>query len=102
MALIIRDQHCAFPGCGRPPLACDAHHITHWADGGTTDLDNLVMVCRHHHTLLHSTPWAVSIDPTTRQPVWHPPPRVTLADLHGKMSYAPARPPGSPPREKAA
>lgn len=100
-ALTIRDQHCAFPSCGRPPLACDAHHILHWADGGTTDLDNLIMLCRHHHTLLHTTPWAVSIDPATRQPHWHPPPRLTLADLHGKMSYAPARPPGSP-RGRAA
>jgi len=104
MALIIRDRHCAFPGCHRPPLACDAHHIQHWADGGATDLDNLVMVCRHHHTLLHTTPWAVTIDPKTRQPAWHPPPRVTLADLHDKMSYAPARPtrpPGSPPSKAA-
>ena len=33
-ALVLRDQHCAFPGCTRLPIACDAHHITHWADGG--------------------------------------------------------------------
>ena len=33
-ALVLRDQHCAFPGCTRLPLACDAHHIIHWADGG--------------------------------------------------------------------
>uniref|UniRef100_UPI003F539207 HNH endonuclease signature motif containing protein n=1 Tax=Nocardioides sp. BYT-33-1 TaxID=3416952 RepID=UPI003F539207 len=61
-ALIARDRHCAFPGCTRMPLACDAHHITHWADGGPTALSNLVMLCRHHHTLIHQTPWIVKID----------------------------------------
>ncbi|HWJ65155.1 MAG TPA: DUF222 domain-containing protein, partial [Nocardioides sp.] len=99
-ALVIRDRHCAFPGCTRMPLACDAHHITHWADGGTTSLDNLIMVCRHHHVLLHQTPWAVHIDPHTGQPVWTPPPRASLHDLRtAGITYAPSRPPGtSPPR----
>ncbi|HWJ67759.1 MAG TPA: DUF222 domain-containing protein [Nocardioides sp.] len=105
-ALIIRDRHCAFPGCTRIPLACDAHHVVHWADGGATALSNLVMVCRHHHVLLHQTPWAVHIDPHTGQPVWTPPPRATLHDLRAAgVTYArgrparPARPPGtSPPR----
>ncbi|WP_408897426.1 DUF222 domain-containing protein [Nocardioides sp. R1-1] len=91
-ALVARDRHCAFPGCTRMPLACDAHHITHWADGGPTDLDNLVMLCRHHHTLIHQTPWAVHIDRDTRQPVWTPPPRATLASHHDKLTYLPARP----------
>ncbi len=34
-ALVLRDEHCRFPGCRRMPLACDAHHLQHWADGGT-------------------------------------------------------------------
>ena len=38
-ALTARDHGCAFPGCGRPPGWCHAHHITHWADGGPTALD---------------------------------------------------------------
>ncbi|MFG1841735.1 DUF222 domain-containing protein [Micromonospora sp. NPDC049175] len=37
-ALVLRDRGCAFPGCDRPPRWCDAHHIHHWADGGTTSL----------------------------------------------------------------
>ena len=41
IALILRDRHCAFPGCTRPPSMCHAHHITHWADGGPTSLGNL-------------------------------------------------------------
>jgi hypothetical protein len=91
-ALIARDRHCAFPGCTRMPLACDAHHITHWADGGLTALSNLVMLCRHHHTLIHQTPWIVKIDEDTGQPVWTPPPRTTRHHLTGRLTYAPARP----------
>ena len=37
-ALVARDQHCRFPHCTRPPLMCHAHHIQHWADGGSTSL----------------------------------------------------------------
>jgi len=92
-ALTVRDRHCAFPGCTRLPLACDAHHIVHWADGGLTDLDNLIMLCRHHHRLLHRTPWAVHIDPHTHQPVWTPPRRATLEQYRAAgATYAPARP----------
>jgi len=42
-ALVARDRHCTFPGCTRPPAMCHAHHIVHWADGGRTSLDNLVL-----------------------------------------------------------
>ncbi len=52
-ALIVRDQGCTHPGCGRPHRWCDAHHIIHWVDGGRTKLDNLVLLCRRHHRLRH-------------------------------------------------
>ena len=52
-ALIVRDRHCRFPGCDRPPPWCDAHHVIHWAEGGTTALSNLVLLCRRHHRLVH-------------------------------------------------
>ena len=42
-ALHLRDQGCRFPGCDRPPAWTDGHHITHWADGGATELENLVL-----------------------------------------------------------
>lgn len=88
LALILRDQHCAFPGCDRPPIACDAHHIIHWADGGPTSLDNLILLCRHHHGIVHRTPWTVTIDPATRRPVWTPPPPI---DDTGRYTYYSAR-----------
>ena len=47
-----RDGGCAFPGCAQRHHT-DAHHIEHWADGGRTEIDNLVQLCRHHHRLLH-------------------------------------------------
>ncbi|HZD16727.1 MAG TPA: DUF222 domain-containing protein [Actinomycetota bacterium] len=52
-ALTVRDRGCRFPGCGRPPSWCDAHHVWHWADGGATALDNLVLLCRPHHRAIH-------------------------------------------------
>jgi hypothetical protein len=47
-----RDRGCRFPGCTQVHHV-DAHHIQHWADGGETSLDNLVLLCRHHHRLVH-------------------------------------------------
>ncbi len=51
-ALRARDRCCQFPGCHHTQWL-DAHHITHWADGGDTSLENLLLLCTHHHTLLH-------------------------------------------------
>jgi hypothetical protein len=50
MALITRDGGCSFPGCTHPPTWCDRHHIRDWIDGGPTDLNNLTLLCRYHHT----------------------------------------------------
>lgn len=51
-ALDRRDSGCRFPGCTARHYV-DAHHIRHWADGGETRLDNLLLLCRHHHRLVH-------------------------------------------------
>ena len=56
-ALVTRDHHCVFPGCDRPAPWCDGHHLTHWADGGPTKLDNLGLVCGAHHRKVHEEGW---------------------------------------------
>jgi hypothetical protein len=73
-ALVVRDRHCTFPGCHRPPLMCQAHHIVHWITGGATTLDNLALLCGHHHRTIHHTPWEIRLNPTDRQPEFKPPP----------------------------
>src|SRR5256884_2072778 len=56
-ALAARDGHCRWPGCERPASWCDGHHVVHWIDGGGTDLDNLVLLCRRHHRMVHEGGW---------------------------------------------
>jgi hypothetical protein len=86
-ALHVRDRGCAFPGCRRPPKWTDAHHVRHWADGGPTDLDNLVLLCRQHHMLIHHSPWDVRIDHGI--PVFIPPATV---DPHRRPIRNPLHP----------
>lgn len=52
-AIVARDRHCVAPGCERKPQHCDIHHKTHWADGGTTVVEEGELLCRFHHTLEH-------------------------------------------------
>ena len=59
-ALTVRDQGCRFPGCTAHRYV-DAHHIEHWANGGKTALDNLVLLCRYHHRLLHEGGYGLEI-----------------------------------------
>ncbi|MCB1686282.1 MAG: DUF222 domain-containing protein, partial [Pseudomonadales bacterium] len=51
-ALAARDRSCRFPGCHHTRWL-DAHHIQHWCDGGATSLDNLILLCSHHHKQMH-------------------------------------------------
>jgi HNH endonuclease len=59
--LELRDRGCAFPGCDRPPAWTHAHHIVAWYCGGATTLDNGVLLCGHHHRLIHQGHWTVAI-----------------------------------------
>jgi Domain of unknown function (DUF222)/HNH endonuclease len=53
-AVVLRDGGCRFPGCDRSQGWCDAHHVVHWADGGQTNLSNLLLLCRPHHRAVHA------------------------------------------------
>jgi hypothetical protein len=50
-ALRLRDSGCRFPGCTNRRV--DGHHVVPWARGGVTALENLVSLCRRHHTHVH-------------------------------------------------
>lgn len=50
IALQLLDGTCGHPGCHRPPDACDVHHLVAWVLGGDTDLENLTLLCRRHHS----------------------------------------------------
>lgn len=56
--LWLRDQHCTFPGCSKPAGWTDAHHLLHWAHGGPTDTWNAALLCRAHHTVVHTHRYA--------------------------------------------
>ncbi|GAA1373065.1 HNH endonuclease signature motif containing protein [Catellatospora chokoriensis] len=77
-ALVLRDRGCAFPGCDRPPRWCQGHHIRHWAGGGPTDLDNAVLLCGHHHRVIHHDDWHVRLG-HDRRPEFIPPGYVDVA-----------------------
>jgi hypothetical protein len=61
-ALVARDGCCTFPGCDAHVGWLDAHHLRRWADGGPSDLDNMVLVCRRHHRVAHRRGWSLTLD----------------------------------------
>lgn len=87
LALIVRDGGCSFPGCDRPPEWCERHHLTAWADGGPTDLDNLTLLCRYHHHQHAQRGWRCRLN-AERLPEWIPPPWVDAEQrpiLNGRL-----------------
>ena len=73
-AVILRDQHCRWAGgCDQPASACEVHHVTHLADGGTTSTGGCALYCFfHHHVAIHQWGWTVALHPdgttTARSP----------------------------------
>lgn len=81
-AIIHRDGGCVFPACDRPPRDCEAHHIVPWWSGGSTSLQNGVLLCPHHHRTVEPDPhappgsrWQIRLD-SRRLPELIPPSRV--------------------------
>lgn len=81
IGLAARDGGCRFPGCDRPPSWCEAHHINEWKrDHGRTSIEDGVLLCRHHHLLVHDKKWRVTRDgdeyfvvpPASYDPEQHP------------------------------
>ncbi|TDO47332.1 HNH endonuclease [Kribbella sp. VKM Ac-2527] len=73
-ALNARDKGCVV--CGAPPAMCEAHHLVHWAEGGPTRVDNLVLLCKRHHIDVHHGHWTITITnghPVLSRPDWATP-----------------------------
>lgn len=66
-----RDKCCRFPGCDRTRWV-HAHHVKHWADGGPTDAENLVLLCGAHHRLVHEGGWSIRGHPEDFLEFIHP------------------------------
>ena len=63
-AVTLRDKHCAWPGCRKPPSACDVHHIVHKKDGGKTSVSSCVLLCQFHHDVcIHRRNWTFTLHP---------------------------------------
>ena len=72
-AVILRDKHCAAPGCFAPPSACQVHHLVPRSKGGPTKLTGLILVCSFHHlVMIHRWGWTITLNPdgttTARSP----------------------------------
>ena len=62
-ALAVRDGGCMWLGCDRPPSWCEAHHVVFWKrDGGKTNIDDGILLCKHHHLLAHNNGWEIARD----------------------------------------
>jgi hypothetical protein len=84
-ALRARDRGCRFPGCENRRFV-DAHHVQHWSRGGETKLENLVLLCRRHHTLVHEGGY--SLERSNEELVFRDP-------WGGTIPSVPRSPPGS-------
>jgi hypothetical protein len=98
IAVMARDLHCVFPNCDSPDRWCDVHHLIPWYEDGETNLDNLVLLCRHHHTLVHEGGWRIQgtpgqlsfYRPDGSQLGAEPPPTPVRSPSH---DHRPTRPP---------
>ncbi|MCU1422912.1 MAG: endonuclease [Microbacteriaceae bacterium] len=80
IALEARDGGCRFPDCDRPPSWTEAHHINEWdRDHGRTDVADGILLCRHHHLLIHNNGWRVT---RTDADCFVVPPRSQDSDQH--------------------
>ncbi len=73
LALAVRDGGCMWPGCSARASYCESHHIIPWSQGGTTDTDHGILLCRFHHLLLHNEGWRITRSPDKGDFILHSP-----------------------------
>jgi hypothetical protein len=76
--VIRRDRQCRFPGCANATFAA-VHHIKPWGTGGRTDLENLCLLCEHHHGVVHRNGWSMTGNPNEELTVVGPTGRVMVS-----------------------
>ncbi|MGV0395385.1 HNH endonuclease [Corynebacterium uberis] len=87
LALFAEQLVCSHPGCTQPACQTDVHHIVPWLKQGRTDIENLTLLCRRHHTDNNDNhDGAHNMGHAERDP------------HTGRAGYRPASPPGAPPR----
>ena len=87
-AVIARDRCCRFPGCRQRPAACQAHHLQPRSHGGTTSLNNLILLCAFHHlTAIHRWGWHLTLHPDGTATATSPDKQRTL-NSHGPPARA--------------
>ncbi|WP_457098859.1 HNH endonuclease signature motif containing protein, partial [Microbacterium sp. P5_E9] len=97
LTLAIRDGGCRWRGCDRPPSYCEAHHLDPYAEGGCTDVDRGILLCRYHHMALHHGGWRITRT-GLGEFVLHPPegqgdPIILMARLPLRYAWADVDPP---------
>jgi hypothetical protein len=100
-AVLLRDQHCAWPGCRKPPAHCDIHHLKHQRDGGETSLWNCALLCQFHHDVcIHRRGWRLTLHPDSTPTAYGPQGQVIHSHgPPGNRSQGSQRPPGAGPPE---
>jgi len=88
-----RDKHCRWPACERPASWTAAHHVRHWAQGGKTDLSNMILLCQHHHWMVHEGGWRLCLAGDGRVLAIPPETEFYPAQVHASEFDAAARGP---------
>jgi len=72
-AVLLRDRHCQWAGgCTQPAGACQVHHTTHKAHGGTTSVKDCVLLCPFHHQIvIHRWGWTLVVNPDGTTSAWN-------------------------------
>ncbi|MGB7982930.1 MAG: AMP-binding protein [Candidatus Nanopelagicales bacterium] len=95
-ALATRDRGCVIPGCQIPPEACQTHHLHEWAAGGTTDTNNLVLLCWAHHRQVDLGMWTIHPRPPETGPAESE--AIPGPEIDGAAQAQPDPPRPDPPR----
>jgi hypothetical protein len=92
-ALAVRDGGCVFPGCIANDMHCEAHHVIHYRNGGKTDLNNLALLCHHHHSVTHRNSWHMQATDDAGIFKWTTPTgREINSQRHGRRTGTPPLP----------